>query len=269
MYSPVADDTSRKGNIRILVVEDVDFNRKILTDILAEHGWKSATATSGEEALALLAQDTDFQVILMDIGLPGIDGLETTRRIKEKPACRAIPVIALTAESADERKRFLAAGFDGYAEKNFDPDQLFAAIETHLVPAGDTRQKPESAVMPPSPLLDLDFEALLAIYGDETLLCRIAKAFFADTNTELQRLGEAMASDDRTMILACCHSLRGSAAIFTAKKLATVSKELEDCIRQGNKNGIEPAWHRVAAAHESLREIVTSRLKMTWNSEYR
>lgn len=268
MYSPVVEDTSRK-DIRILVVEDVDFNRKILADILAERGWKSLVATSGEEALALLVHDTDFQIILMDIGLPGIDGMETTRKIKENPACRTIPVIALTAESAAERKRFLAAGFNGYAEKNFDPGQLFAAIETHLVPAGDNRQKSESAVTPPSPLLDLDFEALLATYGDEELLRRIAKAFFADTNTELQRLGEAMASDDRARILACCHSLRGSATIFTAKKLAAVSKEMEDCIRQGNKSGIESVWHRVVAAHESLREIVTNRLDMTWNNEYR
>ncbi|MHB8151157.1 MAG: response regulator [Desulfobulbia bacterium] len=266
MVSPLAENDTQK-NVRIMVVEDVDFNLEILTAILAERGWQAVTATSGEAALEILAADCDFQIILMDIGLPGIDGLETTRRLKEKPACRAIPVIALTADSATERKRFLAAGFDGYAEKDFDPDQLFAAIETHLAPAGGTRRKPAPAVTPPSTLLDLDFEALLATYGDETLLCRIAKAFFADTNTELQRLDKAMASGDRAGILACCHSLRGSAAIFTAKKLATVSKELEDCIRQGNKTGIEPAWHRVVAAHDLLREIVTHRLTMTWNNQ--
>ena len=244
MVSPLAENDTQK-NVRIMVVEDVDFNLEILTAILAERGWQAVTATSGEAALEI----------------------ETTRRLKEKPACRAIPVIALTAESAAERKRFLAAGFDGYAEKNFDPDQLFAAIETHLAPAGGARRKPEPAVTPLSTLLDLDFEALLATYGDETLLCRIAKAFFADTNTELQRLDKAMASGDRAGILACCHSLRGSAAIFTAKKLATVSKELEDCIRQGNKTGIESAWRRVVAAHDLLREIVTHRLTMTWNNQ--
>ncbi len=268
MVSPLAENDAQKI-VRIMVVEDVDFNLEILTAILAERGWLAVTATSGEAALEILAADPDFQIILMDIGLPGIDGFETTRRIKEKPACRAIPVIALTAGSADERKRFLAAGFDGYAEKNFDPEQLFTVIETHLVPAGDTRHKPGSAVTPPSPLPELDFEALLATYGDETLLCRIATAFFADTSTELQRLGKAMASDDQTEILACCHSIRGSAAIFTAKKLATVSKELEDCIRQGNKNGIEPAWHRVVAAHESLHELVRHRLNMPWHSQCR
>ena len=266
MVSPLAENDAQKA-VRIMVVEDVAFNLEILAAILAERGWQAVTATSGEAALEILAPDCDFQIILMDIGLPGIDGLETMRRIKEKPVCRGIPVIALTAESAAERKRFSAAGFDGYAEKNFDPEQLFTAIETHLAPAGDTRHTPEPAVMPPSPLLDFDFAALLATYGDEMLLCRIAKAFFADTNTELQRLGEAMTSGDRTVILACCHSLRGSAAIFTAKKLARVSKELEDCIRQGNKNGIESAWHKVVAAHESLREIVTRRLSMTWNTQ--
>ena len=259
MYSKVADDTSRK-DIRILVVEDVDFNRKILADILAERGWKSVTATSGEEALALLAHDTDFQVILMDIGLPGIDGMETTRKIKENPATLAIPVIALTAETTAEQERLLAAGLDGYAEKNFDPEQLFTAVEKHLIPAGANRQEAVDALANPAEHPDLDFAALLATYADEAILRRIALAFFADANKELHLLGEAMSAGDQAAILACCHSLRGSSTIFTAKKLALAAKELEECVRQGNKNETESAWNKVLTAHDSLRGAVKSRL---------
>lgn len=262
MYSKVADDTSRK-DIRILVVEDVDFNQKILADILAERGWQSVIATSGEEALALLAQDTGFQVILMDIGLPGIDGMETTRKIKENQATLAIPVIALTAETAAEQERLLAAGLDGYAEKNFDPEQLFAAIEKHLFPAGANRQEAVDALANPAEHLDLNFATLLATYADEAILCRIALAFFADADKELHLLGEAMSADDQTAILACCHSLKGSSTIFTAKKLAMATKELEDCVRQGKKIDAESAWNKVLAAHESLRKAVKSRLGLS------
>jgi len=261
MYSPVADDISRK-NVRILIVEDVDFNLEILTGILAEQGWQSVAVTSGEAALDRLAQDADFQIILMDIGLPGIDGIETTRRIKGNPATRAIPVIALTAQIATERECFLAAGLDGYVEKNFDPDQLFAAIEKLLFPACGNRHEAEPALANPAERFDLDFEGLLATYADEGTLRRIAKAFFADTGKELILLGEAMDIGDQAAILACCHSLNGSSSIFTAKNLATATQELEACIRDGKNYKAESAWQRVLDAHESLRESVSSRLNL-------
>lgn len=262
MYSPATDVTSLK-NVKVLVVEDVDFNLTILNDILAQRGWQAVAAASGEAALDILAEDCDFQIILMDIGLPGIDGMETTRRIKENSACRAIPVIALTAETATERERLLAAGFDGYAEKNFDPEQLFAAIDNHLRPACENEQGTEPISAPPAENADLDFEALLTTYTDENILCRIAKAFFVDTGKQILILGEAMAAKDQTQILACCHSIMGSSSIFTAKKLASATKELDACVRQGKNMEAESAWHKVQAAHASVREAATRRLNLS------
>lgn len=256
MGSPVADD------IRIMLVEDVDFNLEILTSILAERGWQTVTATSGEAALDILAHDAEFQVILMDIGLPGIDGLEATRRIKKDPATHAIPVIALTAEPASEQNSFLAAGFDGYAEKNFDPDQLFAAIEKHLSPNCGSLHKSTPSLTDPAHHIDLDFETLLATYPSEEALCRIARAFFADTDKELTLLATAMAKDDQEKILACCHNLKGTSAIFTAKKMIAAVKNLESCVREKNKNKVESAWHNVLAAYESLRIKVSGRLTL-------
>ena len=262
MVSPVADDVAQKI-VRIMVVEDVAFNLEILTTILAELGWQTVAATSGEAALDILAEDPDFQIILMDIGLPGIDGIEATRRIKENPSTRAIPVIALTAETAAEQERLLAAGLDGYAEKNFDPDQLFAAIEKHLFPACNVRQKVGPALAKPAEPFDLNFEALIATYTDEATLCRIAKAFFTDTEKSLILLGEAMAAGDQKGILACCHSLSGSSAIFTANNLATATKEMETSIRHGKNSEAESAWHRVLAAYASLRGTVATRLNLS------
>jgi CheY-like chemotaxis protein/HPt (histidine-containing phosphotransfer) domain-containing protein len=261
MFFPITDDGSAK-NIRILVVEDVDFNLKILTGILAERGWQVVPAVSGEAALDILDQDTDFQIILMDIGLPGIDGLEAMRRIKANPATSAIPVIALTAETVAERERFLAAGLDGYAEKNFDPEQLFAVIERHLFPDCGNHHGTNSILVNPATLLDLDFEALLASYPNEESLCRIASAFFADTDKELLLLGEAMESGKQTEIIACCHSIRGAAAIFTASNLGLAAKEMEDSISSGKKNESHSAWQKVRAAHASLRQIVSKRLNL-------
>lgn len=265
MHSPVPDGGIRKA-VRVMVVEDVGFNLDILTDILAERGWQALPATSGEAALNLLAQDSDFQIILMDIGLPGIDGMEATRRIKNDPATSSIPVIALTAETEMERDRFLAAGFDGYAEKNFDPDQLFAAIERHLPPAvGNPRQT--GPCLENSVDSDLDFGALLATYADENILCRIVRAFFADTEKELALLGRAMTLDDQAGILTCCHSLKGASALFTAKNLGMAVTALEDSILLGLKDEAEKAWRRVLSVHESLRRAVTCRLSLSGQDE--
>lgn len=262
MSSPIADGPSRK-NTRILVVEDVDFNLQILTIILTDRGWQVVPATSGEAALDILARDAGFQVILMDIGLPGIDGIEATRRIKENPATWAIPVIALTAETAADQERFLTAGLDGYAEKNFDADQLIVAIERHLCPACRNRHAAGPALPDPAAPCDFDFEGLLAIYADEKALCRIARAFFADTDKELILLDRAMAADDQARILACCHSLSGSSTIFSAQTLTAAVKELEACSRHGKKQEAWAAWHRVRAAHESLCDSVRARLGLS------
>lgn len=257
MYSPVADGTSGK-TARILVVEDVDFNQVILADILAERGWQSVTAASGEAALDLLAQDADFQIILMDIGLPGIDGLETTRKIKKNPATLAIPVIALTAETSTEGNRFLAAGLDGYVEKNFDPDLLAAEIERHLSPPAANPGPSGPGRTPERKQADLNFDTLLTIYPDPETRCRVAAAFFADTGRLITRLTEAVAADDRPGILACCHGIRGTASIFTARPLAEAAANLDSCIRHEREEPT-PALHRVLLAYDSLRETAKTR----------
>ena len=114
---------------------------------------------------------------------------------------------------------------------------------------------------------DLDFEALLAIYLDENTLCRIAKAFFADTGKELILLDKAMAVGDQKGILACCHSLKGASALFTAKNLGTAVMELETCILQGRQEETGSAWRRILSAHESLRGAVARRLNLSLQNE--
>lgn len=262
MIAPIEDDAAR-NSARILVVEDVDFNLAILTTMLGEQGWQAVAATSGEAALDILTRDTNFQLILMDIGLPGIDGIETTHRIKANPATSAIPVIALTAADPAECERLLTAGLDGYAEKNFDPDQLFSTIKKHLLSFQVTPQKAGHAFTEPQEDSDLDFETLFATYTDENTLCRIARAFFTDTNKALILLSKAMHADDQPGILACCHSLGGSSAIFTAKKLGTAVKELELCIREGKTEASQSIWQKVLAAHDSLLAAVSHRLNLS------
>lgn len=102
---------------RILVVEDNPKNLKLVRDVLEFSGYEVIVATCGEDGVRLAAQRRP-DLILMDLQLPGIDGTEALRRIREGDACGAVPIVAVTASAMNEdRDRAYAAGFDGYVHK--------------------------------------------------------------------------------------------------------------------------------------------------------
>jgi len=124
----------------VLVVEDNPRNRKLVRDVLAHAGYTTLEAESGEDGLEL-ARAHAPAAVLMDIGLPGIDGIETLRRLRDDPATAAIPVVAVTAFAMKEdRARFGAAGFDGLLEKPIDVRALPRAVAAVLSASG-TREE--------------------------------------------------------------------------------------------------------------------------------
>ncbi len=116
---------------KILVVEDIDFNRDLVVQLL-EDKYHVIEAVNGQEGLELAERERP-ELILMDLSLPVIDGWEATRRLKANDDLRSIPVIALTAHAmkGDEEKA-LAAGCDDYLVKPLDEDELMARIANYL-----------------------------------------------------------------------------------------------------------------------------------------
>ena len=101
----------------VLVVEDNPLNLKLVRDVLGHAGYRVLEATDGERGIAL-AREQRPDLVLMDIQLPGIDGVQALGRLRADPDTAGIPVVALTAFAMkDDRERLLAAGFDGYVEK--------------------------------------------------------------------------------------------------------------------------------------------------------
>jgi two-component system, cell cycle response regulator DivK len=117
---------------RVLVVEDQEDNRRIVRDLLTSVGYDIIEAVTGEAGVTAAATHRP-DLILMDIQLPGLDGYEATRRIKDNPALRHIPIIAVTsyALGGDNVKAF-AAGCDAYVTKPFSPRALLAKIREYL-----------------------------------------------------------------------------------------------------------------------------------------
>ena len=120
---------------KILLVEDNELNRDMLSRRLSRRGHQVVEATDGEAALALAAGERP-DLILMDMSLPGLDGWEATRRLKAAPATRPIPVIALTAHAmVADRERSLAAGCDDFDTKPVELERLLGKIARLLPPA--------------------------------------------------------------------------------------------------------------------------------------
>jgi len=108
----------------VLIVEDNPRNLKLVRDLLDYAGYRTLGASSAEEGIDL-ARSHRPQLVLMDIQLPGMDGVEALGRLRAEPACAAVPVVAVTAFAMkDDRERFLAAGFDAYIEKPVNVREL-------------------------------------------------------------------------------------------------------------------------------------------------
>jgi two-component system cell cycle response regulator DivK len=116
---------------RILLVEDNEMNMKLFRDVLQATGYATLEATSGEEAIEV-ARTHAPALVLMDVQLPGIDGIEALARLRRDEQTASIPVLALTAQAMiGDREQFLDAGFDGYLSKPVDVLELIQTVQEH------------------------------------------------------------------------------------------------------------------------------------------
>jgi CheY-like chemotaxis protein len=116
----------------VLIVEDNDKNRKLVRDVLMFKGYEVIETETGEEGVRL-AQERRPSLVLMDIRLPGIDGVEALRRLRVEETTREIPIMAMTASvMSEDRQKIMAAGFDAYQSKPINVTEFVAAVEQLL-----------------------------------------------------------------------------------------------------------------------------------------
>jgi CheY-like chemotaxis protein len=126
-------DQLETGKKRVLVVDDDVRNIFSLSSMLEDHGMQVSFAENGTDAVALLRERQDFDLVLMDVMMPELDGYETTRAIREMPALKSLPIIALTAKAMKgDREKCIAAGASDYITKPVDTEQLLSLMRVWL-----------------------------------------------------------------------------------------------------------------------------------------
>jgi len=128
---------------RILVVEDNQVNQKVVTAVLRKRGYRIELANDGMEALSKLEKNGSFDLVLMDVQMPVLDGLEATRRIRQEKRWRDLPIVAMTAHAMNgDRERCLDAGMNGYISKPVHPSHLLNTVDEYLNPPVNTMAAP-------------------------------------------------------------------------------------------------------------------------------
>ncbi len=207
---------ARLRPLRILLAEDSLVNQKLAVGLLERVGHRVVVANNGQEALGA-AESQSFDLVLMDVQMPEMDGLEATAaiRAREKRTGRHLPIIAMTAHAMPgDRQRCLEAGMDEYLAKPIRARQLLAMIETVLGGALPAEAPPPPAA-PPGDQVDWP-AALRAVQGDRDLLRSLAEAALEEYPRLMEAIRQAIAGRDAAGLRLAAHTLKGSIRHFAA-----------------------------------------------------
>jgi CheY-like chemotaxis protein len=239
--------------LRILLAEDNSVNQMLAVRLLRNLGYTADVAGNGVEAVDAVESGA-YDVILMDVQMPEMDGLEATREIRSRTAGNGPRIVAMTANAmAEDREECLAAGMDDYVSKPIRVDELVAALERTASPMGEPARTASS-----SEVLDATaFERLRATMGAG--LDELVATFVEDSQEIVQTLRRALGGKDTDAFRRAAHSLKSNAASFGATTLSTLARELEMLARSGNVEGAAPRVERLALECErvvrALREV--------------
>jgi len=250
--SSAPEQPSRLPPLRVLLVEDSLVNQKLAVGPLEKHGQTVVVANHGREALAAW-EAQDFDLVLMDVQMPEMDGFEATAaiRVKERRTGRRIPIIAMTAHAmTGDRERCLEANMDDYVAKPIHARQLFAAIEKVL---GLTPSNAHLASEQTSAEGTCEWTKVLeAVRGDHSLLKTIVEAALEDCQHQMSAIQQAITSSDANALRWAAHTLKGAIDYFGQTEALKQALHLEEMARGDN---LESAEQVVIVLEEKLGQL--------------
>ncbi|WP_306606914.1 response regulator [Azonexus sp.] len=236
----------RLAGHRILLAEDNPLNQEVALDMLHDVGLLVDIANDGQQALDMASACADYELILLDVQMPKMDGLEAARQIRQLPAYQTKPIIAMTANAFEEdRQTALAAGMDDHLAKPVEPDILYACLSQRLPGAltPSTEQRPPVNGPVPAAVSDSTLDAIFATIpglnqknGLRSTLGQPEKLLhflenFAETHCHQgEVLTSAILRNDTQQIRLLAHTLKGTAATLGLEKIAASAQRIEQAL---------------------------------------
>jgi CheY-like chemotaxis protein len=241
--------------LNVLLAEDNVVNQRVAVGLLSKRGHHVTVTNNGREALAALEHET-FDLVLMDVQMPEMSGLEATAAIRERErrAGGHVRIVAMTAHAmTGDRERCLAAGMDGYLSKPIDRRTLFAVVEKNSSGTVD-----EVIAVPP-----MDRAGMMErLGGDEELVGEVIRLFIQDCPNRLAAIKTAVDRQSAEDIRQAAHALKGAAANVSAAALFDATATLERIGAENRLDAAEAGWRRVLAEvsllMNTLRPLETS-----------
>ena len=262
----------QRRRIRILVAEDNSINRELVVSMLTKQGYQLDAVENGKLAVERLERE-HFDLVLMDIQMPELDGLEATRMIRLSPGPnQRIPIIALTAHAmAGDEQRCLSAGMDGYLPKPLDPQVTFRMIDK--LARGDIREgepvRPEpvqrsaAAPTPSRPVVQnidpVELENALPRFShDMAFFTDLLGVFLDSSNEKVEEFKDTIYEKNYESLSILAHNLKGVAKNFSAMRLATACEKLFDAANVRSDSIIETQIKELEAAINELKAYHTT-----------
>jgi PAS domain S-box-containing protein len=253
----------RRGAVRILLAEDNITNQQVALGILRKLGLHADTVGDGVEAIASL-ETHDYDLVLMDVQMPEMDGLEATRRIRDPESAvlnHRVPIIAMTAHAMQgDRERCLEAGMDDYITKPISPQVLAETLDRWLprdtaLPATHEPGEPvagRSWTSRDASVFDRD-GLMTRLMGDEDLARAVVDGFLEDTPRQIDALKDRLRANDAPGVMHQAHTIKGASATVGGDALSGVAQEMERAASSGDLEGIRDHLPELQSAFDVLR----------------
>jgi len=245
-----------RRHLTILVAEDNPVNQEVVAAMLRKRGHHIDVVANGRLAVDAVA-GTRYDVVLMDIQMPEMDGFEATHAIRATPTGKDLPIIALTAHAlSGERERCLSHGMSDYLTKPLRAHELFAAVEG-WAPSGTERPEPVAAPQGVAPVDVEGFREQMRLAGAEAAVDQILDTFLDSTPQRVTAITTALTSGNAGDIERSAHALKSAAGTIGAKSLAALLQQIEVAGKAGNVPGARALQNRLEAESAAVIEQLT------------
>ena len=224
---------------QILLVEDNEINQEVAVELLTEAGLRVDTANNGLIALEMIRQ-TNYELVLMDVQMPVMDGLSATMEIRKNPAWSKLPIVAMTANAMQQdRAACLAAGMDDHIAKPIEPAQLWAALLKWIKPrqhkVSDIKEKSRADSQDvdfPDVIIGIDLElGLRRVLGKKQRFLSMLNKFTAGHRGDAREIRSALDAGDLATAQRLAHTIKGVSGNIAATGLQNCAANLEQAIR--------------------------------------